>query len=31
MDRSDANSHFSDDSLRADALASMRQLQGLAE
>ena len=27
----DANSHFSDDSLRADALGSMRPLQALAE
>jgi hypothetical protein len=31
IERTDTNSHFSDDSLRADVLASMRQLQGLAE
>ena len=31
VDCFDANSHFSDDSLRVDALGSMRPLQALAE
>jgi hypothetical protein len=31
IDSSDSNSHLCDDSLRADALASMRPLQALAE